>query len=72
MLLAAGFTNEEVSKSFGTWNKDDLESPLLEAACNVLKRKDQDIEGCEPSTVNVAPVNVVSSTIIGSVTTGSA
>ena len=49
MLLAAGFTNEEVSKSFGTWNKDDLESPLLEAACNVLKRKDQDIEGCEPS-----------------------
>lgn len=49
MLLAAGFTNEEVSKSIATWNKDDLESPLLEAVCTVLKKKDQDVEGCEKS-----------------------
>ena len=49
MLLAAGFTNEEVSKSIATWNKDDLESPLLDAVCTVLKKKDQDVEGCEKS-----------------------
>ena len=48
VLLAAGFTNEEVSKSIATWNKDDLASPLLEAMCVVLKKKDADVEGCEP------------------------
>lgn len=47
LLLSAGFTNEEVSKSVATWNKDDLECPLLEAMCAVLKKKDQDVEGCE-------------------------
>ena len=49
ILLSAGFTNEEVSKSIATWNKDDLQSPLLEAVCTVLKKKDQDVEGCEKS-----------------------
>ena len=47
LLLSAGFTNEEVSKSVATWNKDDLECPLLEAMCAVLKKKDRDVEGCE-------------------------
>ena len=36
-----------MSKSVATWNKDDLECPLLEAMCAVLKKKDQDVEGCE-------------------------
>lgn len=49
MLLSAGFTNEEVSKAISNWNKDDLESPVLESACTVLKKKDQDVEGCEKS-----------------------
>ena len=40
VLLAAGFTNEEVSKSIATWNKDDLASPLLEAMCVVDKAVD--------------------------------
>lgn len=47
MLAEAGFTNEEASKSLSGWNKDDLESPLLESLIQVLKKKDQDVEGCE-------------------------
>lgn len=47
MLVEAGFTNEEASKSLSGWNKEDLESPLLESLIQVLKKKDQDVEGCE-------------------------
>lgn len=42
MLLAAGFTNEEVSKSVGGWNKEELESPLVEEMAVVLKKKDDE------------------------------
>ena len=42
MLLAAGFTNEEVSKSVSGWNKDDLEGPLVEEMAVVLKKKDDE------------------------------
>lgn len=47
MLHEAGFTNEEMSKSLNGWNKDSLESPFLESLVHVLKKKDQDVEGCE-------------------------
>lgn len=47
MLHEAGFTNEEVSKSINGWNKDSLESPFLENLLHILKKKDQDVEGCE-------------------------
>lgn len=38
MLLAAGFTNEEVGKSMGGWNKEELEGPLVEEAVTVLRK----------------------------------
>jgi 6-phosphogluconate dehydrogenase len=60
ILHAAGFTNEEVSKSIGTWNKDDLESPMLETVVQVLRKKDQDVDGCE-STENALIDMVVDS-----------
>ncbi|CBK19986.2 uncharacterized protein [Blastocystis hominis] len=47
MLHEAGFTNEEVSKSINGWNKDSLASPFLENLLHILKKKDQDVEGCE-------------------------
>lgn len=54
MLLAAGFTNDEVSKSFTGWNKEDLESPLLTAAVQILKKKDTEGEGStdDPSLID--------------------
>ncbi len=42
MLLAAGFTNEEVGKSMGGWNKEELEGPLVEEAVTVLRKRDEE------------------------------
>ena len=42
MLLAAGFTNEEVGKSMGGWNKEELEGPVVEEAVTVLRKRDED------------------------------
>lgn len=45
MLLAAGFTNEEVSKSVSGWNKDELEGPMVEEMAIVLRKKEDDEDG---------------------------
>ena len=42
MLVAAGFTNEEVGKSMGGWNKEELEGPLVEEAVTVLRKRDEE------------------------------
>lgn len=45
MLLSAGFTNEEVSKSVSGWNKEELEGPMIENMATVLRKKEDDDDG---------------------------
>ena len=45
MLQAAGFTNEEVSKSVSGWNKEELEGPMVEQMAAVLRKREDEGDG---------------------------
>ena len=47
LMKQAGFTNEEMSEVFSTWNKSELESYLIEITSVILAKHDEGIDGLE-------------------------
>lgn len=48
ILKVSGIHNKELSGIFSDWNKTDS-SYLLEITSKILAKKDEDVDGCEPS-----------------------
>lgn len=53
MLRAAGLSNDEMSAVFKDWNRAELSSYLIEITSKILAKKDEDVEGADPSDAHL-------------------